>query len=94
MLSVSVVLGQDGQLLSCLSTAEGGTEGDLEDFDLDINALDPYTGGNASHKHYKSFQPSIKLQPSDLVYREENSRAAPRKGIEVKLRFWSRLLLN
>ena len=36
-----------------------------------------------SPKHYRSFQPVIKLQPTDLIYREENSRAAPRKGIDV-----------
>ena len=63
----------------------GGTEGDgdLEDFDLEVNAVNSCTATSVAPKQYKSFQPNIKLQPTDVVYREEHSRAAPRKGIEV-----------
>lgn len=62
-----------------------GTDFDYGDIDLEVNAVNSYTGTSIAPKQYKSFQPSIKLQPTDLIYREEHSRAAPRKGIEVSV---------
>ena len=78
-------------LISCLFSwwldiwhaVSADTENDLEDYDLEVNAVTSYAATSIAPKQYKSFQPSIKIQPSDLVYREEHSRAAPRKGIEV-----------
>ncbi|KAF6017783.1 hypothetical protein EB796_023910 [Bugula neritina] len=65
-------------------SSAGGTEGDLEDYDLDSANLNPFANASATQKHYKSFQPTITLKPTDVIYREEHSRAAPRKGIEPK----------
>lgn len=55
----------------------------MEDYDLDSANLNPFANASATQKHYKSFQPTITLKPTDVIYREEHSRAAPRKGIEV-----------
>ena len=56
----------------------GGTDGD-DCIDLDLD--DP--NSPVQRRQYKSFQPNVKLQPTDVIFKEENSRAAPRKGVEV-----------
>lgn len=58
---------------------------DYGEDDLEVNVYSSHLDESevSPPKHYKSFQPVIKLQPTDLIYREENSRAAPRKGIDV-----------
>ena len=63
----------------------GGTDDYEEDEDLEVNIYSSHHDESevSPPKHYRSFQPVIKLQPTDLIYREENSRAAPRKGIDV-----------
>lgn len=67
----------------------GSMAGADDDLEVNIYGSYSYQREPSPVRQYKSYQPTITVQPTEVIYREENSRAAPRKGIEVIKSYFS-----